>query len=247
MGRSRLGRVLVWVVPEPTVVFRDDDLLVVDKPAGLPTTAPSKDDACLVRWVEERCSGVYAHPTSRLDSPVSGLVTFALSRAANQRLLRARRDGEYARVYLGITLHQLRVPSGSWQWPISLDPRNRKQRVAGPGTGQKEAVTHYDVAATSEHGALLRLMPKTGRTHQLRVHAAKARAPLFGDHAYGGERRLSLPDGSVVSARRVMLHCTRIEYPWQSETRRYISPPPAHFTRVWIALGGDEADYPIAH
>ncbi len=192
----------------PEIVHRDSDLLIVHKPAGLPTTAPSGDERCLVRWVEQRFPELRAHPTSRLDSQVSGLVTFALNKAANQRLLEARRAGRYERLYLGITLHSLEDDAGDWCWPISIDPRNAKLRIAGPGRGERDARTRFRAHSRAPHGTLLHLTPQTGRTHQLRVHCAEAGAPLFGDHPYGGERRLSLPDGKVVSARRVMLHCS---------------------------------------
>jgi 23S rRNA-/tRNA-specific pseudouridylate synthase len=223
---------------EPRIVHRDRDLLIVDKPAGLPTTAPSSDQRCLVRWVEHELAGIRAHPTSRLDSPVSGLVTFALTKVANQRLLEARRAGGYARLYLGLTLHEPVPPSGDWSWPISIHPDNPKLRAAGSGPGERSALTHYEVAASIPHASLLRLIPRTGRTHQLRVHAAQGGSPLFGDHAYGGERRLSLPDGTVVTARRVMLHCARVALSLPGGTQRFESPAPADMQRVWRALGG---------
>jgi 23S rRNA pseudouridine1911/1915/1917 synthase len=234
--------VLVSVtVSAPEIIHRDADLLIVHKPSGLPTTAPSPDDACLVRWVEEQFPGLHAHPTSRLDSPVSGLVTFALNKAANQRLLDARRSGTYERLYLGVTLHELEAPNGLWTWPISIDPRNAKLRIAGEGKGERDASTRYEVGAHAPHASLLRLEPRSGRTHQLRVHAAKAGAPLFGDHAYGGERRLTLSDGSVVSARRAMLHCARVGFPWKSSFIRFEAQAPPDMERIWSALGGQRS------
>lgn len=224
---------------EPRIVHRDRDLLIVDKPAGLPTTAPSRDQRCLVRWVEHELAGSRAHPTSRLDSPVSGLVTFALTKAANQRLLQARRTGGYARLYLGLTLQEPVPPSGDWSWPISIDPDNPKLRTTGSGgRGERSALTRYEVAARVPHASLLHLTPQTGRTHQLRVHAARGGSPLFGDHAYGGERRLSLPDGTVVTARRVMLHCARVALSLPGGTRQFESPAPTDMRRVWRVLGG---------
>jgi 23S rRNA-/tRNA-specific pseudouridylate synthase len=224
--------------PVPEIVYRDDDLLIINKPSGLPTTAPSPDDRSLVGWVADRFPDLRAHPTSRLDSPVSGLVTFALSKAANQRLLDARREGTYERLYLGVTLHAPQEESGAWDWPISIDPRNAKLRVAGEGHGQRSARTRYEIEARTPHATLLHLRPETGRTHQLRVHAAKGGAPLFGDHAYGGERRMTLPNGSVVTARRVMLHCARIGFPWDADPRAFEAAPPEDFARIWESLGG---------
>ena len=227
----------------PEILYRDEDLIVVNKPAGLPTTSPSSTEPSLVRWVAERAPGLFTHPTSRLDSPVTGLVTFALNKQANQQLLDARRRGEYERQYVGVTLHRPETPRGRWTWPISIDPRSAKRRVAGPGRGARDACTEFAVHARTPLAALLRLTPRTGRTHQLRVHAAKAGAPLFGDHAYGGERRLSLADGSVVTARRVMLHCARVGFPWGSGFLRQMAPIPSDMERIWTALGGSASDF----
>lgn len=234
------------VEPEPKVLHRDEHLLIIDKPPGLPTTAPRGKDPSLTRWVEKRFSDLSAHPTSRLDAPVSGLVTFALTRTANRRLLAARRAGAYERIYLGITLDEPVPPEGEWAWPISLDPRNPSLRVAGPGRGQREARTRYEVWARASAGTLLRLMPHTGRTHQLRVHAARGGAPLFGDHVYQGARRSTLADGSVVTARRVMLHCARVSFPWPpGDRRQFNAPVRPDMERTWLALGGRPSDFDL--
>jgi len=229
---------------EPEIIHRDAQLLIVDKPPGLPTTAPTPTEPCLAHWVRDRFPDLQAHATSRLDSQVSGLVTFALTRSANRHLLDARRAGAYERVYMGITICDLSLDRGQWSWPISIDPRNPKRRLAGPGRGEREAATRYEVAARTPSATLLRLRPDTGRTHQLRVHAAKAGAPLFGDPLYQGARRKALPDGSVVTARRVMLHCVRVSFPSLApgERMQLEAPAPPDMDRVWRALGGSPTD-----
>lgn len=228
----------------PEIIHHDEHLLIVHKPPGLPTTAPHPKDPSLVQWVSNRFADLRAHPTSRLDAQVSGLVTFAMTAQANRTLLEARRAGTYERVYLGISIEDLSVETGDWAWPISIDPRNAKLRVAGKGRGEREALTRYRVAARSPGATLLRLMPMTGRTHQIRVHAACAGCPLFGDHRYGGKRREVLADGTVVTARRVMLHCARLSFPSPSEGARLrfeVSVRP-DMERVWTALGGAGSD-----
>jgi 23S rRNA-/tRNA-specific pseudouridylate synthase len=229
---------------EPEIIHHDEQLLIVDKPPGLPTTAPTPTEPCLAHWVRDRFPDLQAHATSRLDSQVSGLVTFALTRSANRHLLDARRAGAYERVYMGITICDLSLYRGQWSWPISIDPRNPKRRLAGPGRGEREAATRYEVAARTPSATLLRLRPDTGRTHQLRVHAAKAGAPLFGDPLYQGARRKALPDGSVVTARRVMLHCVRVSFPSLApgERMQLEAPAPPDMDRVWRALGGSPTD-----
>ena len=238
----------------PEIIHHDEHLLIVHKPPGLPTTAPSVSEPCLVRWIRDRFPDLRPHATSRLDSQVSGLVTFALTPHANRRLLEARRAREYERVYLGITIGEVPLDEGEWSWPISIDPTNPKGRVAGPGRGEREALTRYEVAARTPSATLLRLMPATGRTHQLRVHAAKAGAPLFGDHQYQGDRRKVLPDGSVVTARRVMLHCARVTFPsiaaggalaaerCNGALLQFQAPVRADMKKVWLALGGAPPD-----
>jgi 23S rRNA-/tRNA-specific pseudouridylate synthase len=222
----------------PEIIHHDEHLLIVNKPPGLPTTAPGADEPCLVRWVRDRFPDLRPHATSRLDSQVSGLVTFALTGDANRRLLETRRAGTYERVYLGITVCQVPFDEGEWNWPISIDPSNPKNRWAGSGRGEREALTRYQVAARTPSATVLRLMPATGRTHQLRVHAAKAGVPLFGDHSYQGDRRKVLPDGSVVTARRVMLHCARVSFPQM----QFQAPVRPDMRRVWLALGGAPSD-----
>lgn len=228
----------------PQIIHHDEQLLIVDKPPGLPTTAPTSTEPCLVHWIRERFPHLRLHATSRLDSPVSGLVTFTLTQRANRQLLDARRSGSYERVYMGITVHEVPADEGEWSWPISMDPTNPKRRVAGPGRGEREALTRYRVAARTPSATLLQLLPVTGRTHQLRVHAARAGAVLFGDSLYQGERRKVLPDGSVVTARRVMLHCARVSFPSPSGAGRasFEAPARADTEKVWLGLGGGLSD-----
>ena len=230
------------VTAQPEIVYQDDHLLVVHKPPGLPTTSPDASEACLVRWVAAQLPRrTNMHATSRLDGPVSGLVTFALTSLANRHLLDARRAGNYVRTYLGITTRDVSFTDRAWTWPISIDPSNRKRRVAGPGKGEREASTRCELAARSDRAALLRLMPATGRTHQLRVHAAKAGVPLFGDDAYGGDRRVVLSGGTVVTARRIMLHCAGVQFPKMTGDglTEVTALPPEDMAAVWLELGGD--------
>lgn len=241
----------------PEIIYRDSELLIVHKPPGLPTTAPTSTERCLVRWVRDRFADLRPHATSRLDSQVSGLVTFALTRDTNRRLLDARRAGTYQRVYLGITVREVAIDEGEWRWPISIDRANPKSRVAGPGRGEREALTRYEVAARTSNATLLRLTPVTGRTHQLRVHAAKAGTPLFGDRLYEGDRRKVLPEGSVVTARRVMLHCAQVSFPSlysgalaeercdDGERMQFEAPVRPDMKGVWLALGGAPADLQV--
>ena len=243
---------------EVVIVHRDEERLVVLKPPGLATTRPD-EGPCLVRAVQRLDPDApKLHATSRLDAEVSGLVTFARTAAGNERLLRARRDHSYRRRYLALGVlgpGQNPLPAeGRWDWAIGVDPRDKRRRRAdAPDAPRaKASATRFSVeralATSGPEGAatllLLRLEPETGRTHQLRVHAAAAGAPLLGDVHYGGARRLTLPDGRVHALRRVALHCARLELPGLAGAPplQVSAPLPAALLAALLACGGDEDD-----
>jgi len=218
-------------------------LVVAIKPSGLLTTGEGDS---LTRRLQEQL-GVKLHASSRLDAEVSGLVTYARSKRGNAALGEARQRGEYQREYLGLCAAEPDPAAGIWDAPIAIDPRDRRLRLAlgegERGEGERAAQTRFSVRASCADGAALRLEPLTGRTHQLRVHAARAGVPLLGDHRYGGPKRVVLGNGRVVRAARVMLHCLRVRVPdaeggWLS----LVSEPPADLSRLWVSLGGVAAE-----
>ena len=226
----------------PSIVHQDDELLVLFKPSGLPTTAPDEGD-CLVARAKILDPGApRLHPSSRLDAEVSGLVTFARTKRATRTLILAREQRRYARRYLGLAfITEADVPTaGVWRGRVGIDPADSRRRVVDAGRAQKEAATDFEFGLRAGPGVLLHLWPQTGRTHQLRVHAAAAGMPLLGDVHYGGPRRLTLSDGRVVRAPRAMLHCAalRVPHPNGGELCVTSSPPPPDFCRVWERVGG---------
>ncbi len=227
---------------EIPVLYRDEDFLVVDKPAGISTTSPDGRD-CLVervQTIDPRAPKL--HATSRLDAEVTGVVTFARTSRGVEHCLEMRREGRYRRLYLALASVAPDPSRGEWDGSIGVDPRDKRKRRVTDASGSQHAKTVYALAAPAAVGALLALYPHTGRTHQLRVHCAAAGLPLFGDVPYGGPKRSSLPDGRVVSFTRVMLHCARVSLPLPSGERVvFASPIPSDFRAAFSALGGDEA------
>ncbi|HKP57025.1 MAG TPA: pseudouridine synthase, partial [Polyangiales bacterium] len=99
---------------EPRVVFRDADLLVLDKPSGLPTTSPDGGE-CLAAWARAHDPDApRMHPSSRLDAEVTGLVTLARTPRAIQQLTAARAAGQYRRFYVGLAGRSPEPPAGDW-------------------------------------------------------------------------------------------------------------------------------------
>jgi 23S rRNA-/tRNA-specific pseudouridylate synthase len=229
-------------VPELEIAFEDRDLLVAVKPAGLATTAPH-DGPSLTRTLGRMRPGML-HPSSRLDAEVTGLVTYAKTKRAIESLRRARAAGRYGRGYLALAASSPPAPEGLWEASIALDARDPTLRVAvspgGTGTRLQDAKSGFRVRETVGGVVALWLTPYTGRTHQLRVHAAHAGAPLLGDVRYGGPKRVVLEDGRVLGARRVMLHCAWLRLPaveggGSIELRR---APPDDLRDLWLGLGG---------
>ncbi|MCA9533605.1 MAG: hypothetical protein KC593_08005 [Myxococcales bacterium] len=223
------------------IVHRDAALLVLAKPSGLPTTTPDDAD-CVVRRAQQLDPDAERlHATSRLDAEVSGLVTFARTPQAAEALREARAQGRYGRRYIALTLTPPAEHEGAWDGTIAIDPRDRRKRVVGPGAQEKHARSRFTVHERLTHGALLYLFPETGRTHQLRVHALAAGAPLFGDRVYGGPTRATAEDGRVVTARRTMLHCAALQLPDVAAGQGQLSLsllPPADFVSAYQGLGG---------
>ena len=235
-------------IEKPSVLFHDEHLLVVCKPAGLPTTAPN-DEPSLTEWARTADPRApHLHPTSRLDAEVTGIVTFARTRRGNKSLLLARRQGNYRRHYLGIAQTPPQPAAGLWSGDIGIDVTDRRRRRvserANDVLGVRAASTSYCVTARAAGCALVVMAPHTGRTHQLRVHAAHAGAPLLGDRRYGGSRRTVMADGRVVNAGRVMLHCARLNIPAidRDAILDLRAEPSQDFVETWCGLGGDAAD-----
>ncbi len=233
----------------PRVLLDEEGLVAVDKPAGMPTI-PDQAGAShsLLAVVAERlgCTLANLHPTSRLDREVSGVVIFARTEEAAVRLRAAREEGRYARRYVALAAPGSRasvtalVGAGEWNAPVgrAKDPRHR----AAFGRDAAPARTRYAIVAKAGERSLLALEPVTGRTHQLRVHAAHAGMPLLGDPTYGGARRITFPSGRVVSLGRIALHAARVVVPRRRGSSFDVrAEVPVSLRELWAAMGGEDA------
>jgi 23S rRNA pseudouridine1911/1915/1917 synthase len=231
------------------ILVNAGDVVAADKPAGIPTIPDHSGSSHALVAAVARKLGVEPsrlHPTSRLDRDVSGVVVFALTKGAAERLSRARAEGTYQRRYVAVAVRAPEADRGTWDAPIgrARDPRLRMV----DGRDPVEAQTRYAVVASTARGeAMLALAPLTGRTHQLRVHAAHAGAPLLGDRAYGGPARVTLPTGRVLEPGRIALHAALVVVPRGGGAPLVAaSPIPVELTSLWSALGGDPAAWEVS-
>lgn len=190
-------------------VHRDRWIVVVDKPAGLPTQPPHGGGDNVHDRL--RASGAYVALHHRLDAAASGLLLFGLDRSVNAALARAFRTHAIARTYLAIGCGDVR--DEAWDRPVEGKAARTRVEVVGRGGGR----------------SALRLRPETGRKHQLRVHAALAGAPLLGDRLYGGDPadRLALHAAGLAFA-----------HPATGEPIVLSSPLPPELAAAWAAAGG---------
>jgi len=179
---------------------------------------------------------------SRLDTAVSGVVTLGLDADARRLVQGWREQGRFTRRYLALASGTAAARVGAWSESIGRGAGNL--RSVG---GRNPDPAHTDFAlvdstqlqsrATPSRIHALALSPRTGRTHQLRVHSAAHSLPLLGDRAYGGASRLISENGRVDALDRVLLHAAWVELPLPTPLR-IESPTPPLISTVWCAFGG---------
>ncbi|MGD0675622.1 MAG: RluA family pseudouridine synthase [Polyangiaceae bacterium] len=224
------------------ILVQADDFVAVSKPAGIPTIADHAGASHALVALVARDLGVRPdslHPTSRLDRDVSGVVVLARTQAAAQRLLQARAAGKYERRYAALAIRAPVPAAGTWEAPIG---RARDPRLREPyGRDAIPALTAFATCACIRGGAaMLAVSPRTGRTHQIRVHSAHAGSPLLGDSAYGGPIRVTMPSGRVLAPGRVALHAVRVVVPDAAGRPVAVEAPiPVELLALWSELGGE--------
>jgi 23S rRNA pseudouridine1911/1915/1917 synthase len=193
-------------------VYRDRSLIVVDKPAGMPTQSARDGDDDLFSQVRREFPRAALH--HRLDQPASGLVLFAVDPAVNAAIAAGFREHTIQRSYRAVLVGEAR--DGTWDGAIDGKPARTDVTAVGRGEGM----------------TAVELRLHTGRTHQIRIHAARAGRPIAGDRYYGGEAGTFWP--------RLALHAWRmtLAHPVSGEALTVESPLPADLIMLWGRAGG---------
>ncbi|HTX60086.1 MAG TPA: RluA family pseudouridine synthase [Verrucomicrobiae bacterium] len=217
------------------VVYEDDDLIVVDKPAGMVThpahgtTGGTLVNALLARIESLPGDAVRPGLVHRLDRDTSGLLVVAKNDTTLSKLGIAMKARRIKREYLGLVHGVPEHARGTIEGPIGRDPHHRLKYAIVQGG--KPAVTHYETVAVFPKHAELVFRLETGRTHQIRVHLAAMGHPILNDPVYGREEpRYGLPGQALHAWRLSFVH------PRTGERLAFEVDPPPEYTRARALL-----------
>lgn len=191
---------------QPTILYEDNHLLLLNKPAGWLVQGDRTGDPTLPDWGKAYLKEKYAkpgevflHPVHRLDRPVSGVVLLARTSKALERLSKNFRERDMAKTYLAVVLGQPPKPTDELRHFLVKDAATNTVRAfdrqPGRGMEAKEGVLRYEFISAVGNLSLLKINPLTGRPHQIRVQLAAIGCPIAGDLKYGA--RTPLPDASI--------------------------------------------------
>ncbi|ATS19109.1 RluA family pseudouridine synthase [Synechococcus sp. PCC 6717] len=242
------GDVLEITLPEPEplalepealpldILYEDSDLLILNKPVGLVVhPAPGHPHGTLVHGLLAHCPdlagiGGIKRPgiVHRLDKDTSGAMVVAKTEAALHHLQAQLKSRQMQRHYLGVVYGQPSTETGSITAPIGRHERDRKKMAVVSLPKGRIATTHWQVQERFRHCALVEFHLDTGRTHQIRVHAAHLGWPLVGDPLYGrgSPVKMNLPGQALHAFRLQLIH------PRTGDPIVAIAPLPAHLEKL---------------
>ena len=240
---------------EAAILFEDTDVLIINKPSGVlvHNTGSDHDSYTVADWLAERELAVYDVGESqrdprtgallrrggvvhRLDKETSGVLVLVKNQAAYDHCKRQFHDRLTEKEYRAIVYGTLSRPFGTIDRPIGRSAKDWRRRSAEPGAKGtlRDAVTHWEaVGHGSYHGetfSYVKLIPKTGRTHQLRVHLKAIDRPIVCDELYAGTR---VDTSNNLNLQRLALHAHSLTLQLPSgESRRFVAPLPLDLTKA---------------
>ena len=248
-----------------TVLYRDDHIIAINKPPGLPTQGGSKQTRHVDGMSEALRFGLDEKPrlVHRLDKDTSGVLLLARTRKIAGALTEAFRARETRKIYWAAVAGVPHPPMGTIRFGLVKAPghgsggEGEKMRCLHPREvedtpGAKHATTDYAVlSALARRAAWVAMVPVTGRTHQLRAHMAQLGHPIIGDGKYGGSGQENLGDGwgamlGGEMSRKLHLHARSLSlvHPVTGARLSLTAPLPEHMRRTWDYVQWDERDVP---
>ncbi len=221
-----------WI--KSLILYEDAEVLVINKPSGIPVQGGTKQSKSLDAMLKGYYKDIQPKLVHRLDLETSGVLVFAKSLTMARWLTRAFKEREIKKVYWAIVVGTPKAKEGLINLPLSKKQGMDSEKVRVDKESGVHAITGYKVLeALGKKFALLELTPKTGRTHQLRVHCADGLgAPILGDGKYGG--REAYPDGRT----KLHLHAKFIQIPFPNgKSKSFSADAPKDFQQTLFQLG----------
>lgn len=195
---------------EPEILYEDEDIMAINKPCGMLSVEGKSGVMSVERWYEERY-GKYDHPliVHRLDQSTSGILLLAKNKQAHKALQEQFIKHKITKRYMALLEGEVGEWQGVIELPMKLDYDNRPRQMISPDG--KQAITRYEVASKRDGITRIKFYPKTGRTHQLRLHAAHPEGlgcPIVGDDIYGTSHTADCS----AEGRRLCLHADTITF-----------------------------------
>ena len=226
------------------VVYEDDDLIVVNKPAGMVvhpsagTTSGTLANALAFHFQDLSTAGGVARPgiVHRLDKDTSGLLLVAKTEQAHETLADQFRAREVFKLYVALVHGQVGRDRGEIDEPIARDPRHRTRMAIV--RGGRSALSIYRARERFDRFTLIDVELKTGRTHQIRVHLAWIKHPVVGDETYGSGRDNTVADpkirSQIAKLGRQFLHAEKLgfSHPKSGERLNFTSPLPTELQKL---------------
>jgi len=203
-----------------SVLYQDDDLIVVDKPSGVAVHGGSGVSFGVIEVLRaEMPDAPYLELAHRLDRDTSGCLMLAKKRPALQQLQKLQIAGKVQKRYLALLKGRWRKDRVSVDAPLLKNELKSGERVVRVDPRGKPSVTHFQVLRRFANAMLVEARLETGRTHQIRVHAAHLGNPILGDEKYGDEeanRRFR-----DLGLKRLFLHACKLDLPWRGRPQGY--------------------------
>ncbi len=217
-----------------SILYEDNHLLIVDKPAGLPSMGVAAGKPSLlvaakqyIRDTYNKPGNVYLGTVSRLDAPVTGVLVFARTSKAAARLNEQFRSHRVEKIYWAIVAGRIDPPAGECVDYLRKDERHRKMHICGAETPEaQQARLRYRTLHRFDEHTLLQVQLETGRKHQIRLQLSHRGHPIVGDRKYGSEDKF--PAGIALHARRLV-----VRHPTQERDVEVVAALPKSWAK-WV-------------